>query len=198
MTTSQSRATSLTVSRQIVVPPVVNRLFCHPLDFRNHAWAQTAGRFRRPASTAIFALLVSTCAWPDDSSFSNTFGAAILCLDDLEPGYFYNAMRQRPYKIEQGAYWFKTSEQLFGAPLTEIFISDGSSRHAFVGAVSSLSPAELAAVVSAGAPAGGGFKRVSSTDRYAPFVSPTGSEIVYQGNKGKIFCRRDRIVLPVN
>ena len=188
----------MTVSRHIVVPPVVNRLFCHPLDFGNHAWAQAACRFRRPASTAIFALLVSTCAWPDDSSFSNTFGAAILCLDDLEPGYFYNAMRQRPYKIEQGAYWFKTSEQLFGAPLTEFFISDGSSRHAFVGAVSSLSPAELAAVVSAGAPAGGGFKRVSRTDRYAPFVSPTGSEIVYQGNKGKIFCRRDRIVLPVN
>lgn len=147
---------------------------------------------------AILGLLISTGAWPQDSTLPTSLGMAILCLDDVEPGYFYNAMRRRPYKTEDGAYWFKTSAQLFGAPVTEVFVSDGSSRHAFVGAISSLSPAELAAVVSAGAPAGGGFKRVSRTDRYAPFVSPTGSEIVYQGNKGKIFCRRDRIVLPVN
>lgn len=152
-----------------------------------------AGRCCRKAWCGIVGLAIATCAWSQDSTFSTTFGTAILCLDDLVPGYFYNTMRQRPYKIEDGAYWFKTSEQLFGAPLTDIFISDGSSRYDFVGAVSSLSPSELAAVVSAAAPAGGSFKRLSRTDRYSIFVSPTGSEIAYHGKKGKIFCRRDRI-----
>ncbi|WP_205629978.1 hypothetical protein, partial [Dechloromonas denitrificans] len=112
-----------------------------------------ARHFRGKAWPTILALLISTGAWPQSSTLSTSLGMAILCLDDVEPGYFYNAMRRRPYKTEDGAYWFKTSEQLFGAPVTEIFISDGSSRHAFVGAISSLSPAELAAVISAGAPA---------------------------------------------
>ena len=157
----------------------------------------TARVIRRKLWPAILGLLIGSGAWPQDSTLPTSLGMAILCLDDVEPGYFYNAMRRRPYKTEDGAYWFKTSDQLFGAPISEIFISDGTSRHVFVGAVSSLSPSALAAVVSAAAPAGGGFKRVSRTDRYSPFVSPTGSEIVYQGNRGKIFCRRDRIGLPV-
>lgn len=162
-------------------------------DGQNGRQEQPARRCRRHACAAIVGLLMATCAWP--STFSTTFGTAILCLDDLEPGYFYNYLRQRqrPYKIEQGAYWFKTSEELFGAPLSEVFVSDGSSRHAFVGAVSTLSPSELAAVVSAAAPAGGGFNRISRTDRYSIYVSPAGSEIAYQGKKGKIFCRRDQI-----
>ena len=161
--------------------------------------ADSPGRRPAPAAgAALIGLLMAACAWADDSTFSSSFGTAILCLDDLDPGYFYNMMRRRPYKTEHGAYWFKTSERLFGAPLTEIFISDGSSRHAFVGAVSSLSPAELAAVVSAAAPAGAGFKRLSRSDRYSPFISPSGSEIVYQGQKGKIFCRRDQTRLPAN
>ena len=156
-----------------------------------------AGCCCRKVWCGIISLAIATCAWSQDSTFSTTFGSAILCLDDLAPGYFYNTMRQRqrPYKTEHGAYWFKTSELLFGAPLTEVFISDGSSQYVFVGAVSSLSPAELAAVVSAAAPAGGGFKRLSRTDRYSIFVSPAGSEIAYHGKKGKIFCRRDRTQL---
>lgn len=154
-----------------------------------------AGCCCRKAWRGIIGLAIATSAWSQDSTFSTTLGTAILCLDDLAPGYFYNAMRQRqrPDKTEHGAYWFKTTEQLFGAPLTEVFISDGSSRHVFVGAVSSLSPAELAAAISAAAPAGGGFKRLSRTDRYPVFVSPSGSEIAYHGKKGKIFCRRDQI-----
>lgn len=154
---------------------------------------QAAGRCCRRACCGLIGLAIASCTWAQGSNFSTTFGTAILCLDDLAPGYFYNVMRQRPYKTEHGAYWFKTTEQLFGAPLTEIFISDGSSRHDFVGAVSSLTPDELATVISAAAPAGGGFKRLSRADRYSVYVSRTGSEIVYHGRKGKIFCRRDRI-----
>lgn len=146
----------------------------------------------------LIGLLLSTAVWSQDATFSTTLGMAVLCLDDLSPGYFYDYMRrkQRPYKTEQGAYWFRTAERLFGAPITEVFISDGSSRYAFVGAVSSLSPSELAEVVSAGAPAGGGFSRLSRTDRYSIFVSPAGAQIAYQGNRGKIFCRQYRALLP--
>jgi hypothetical protein len=151
----------------------------------------------RKAWCSIIGLAMATCVWSQGSPLPTTFGTAILCLDDLAPGYFYNTMRQyqRPYKIENGAYWFKSSGELFGAPLTEVFISDGSSRYDFVGAVSSLSPVELAEVVSANAPVGGGFTRLSRTERYSIFVSRIGSEIAYQGKKGKIFCRRDRIRL---
>ncbi|WP_265942544.1 hypothetical protein [Dechloromonas sp. A34] len=151
----------------------------------------------RSVYLGIICFVIAGSAFTEDATFSTTLGTAVLCLDDLAPGYFYNYLNQKqdPYKAEQGAYWFKTSEQLFGAPLTEVFISDGSSRYAFVGAVSSLSPDELAEAVSAAAPAGAGFKRLSPTDRYSIFVSPTGSEIAYQGRKAKIFCRQDRTQL---
>jgi len=137
-------------------------------------------------------------AWAQDSTFSTTVGMAVLCLDDVEPGFFYNYMSniKRAYKREQGAYWFKTPGQLFGAPVTEVFVSDGSSPYLFVGIVSSLPPVELAAAVAASAPAGGSFKSVNPADKFASFISPAGSEIVYQGKNGKMFCRRDRIRPP--
>lgn len=153
-----------------------------------------AGWWRwRKAWCAIIALAMAAGACSQEAPLPATLGNAILCLDDLAPGYFYNAMGQHPYKIENGAYWFKTSAQLLGVPLTEVFISDGSSRYDFVGAVSSLSPVELAEAVSANVPAGGSFQRLNRTDRYSIFVSRIGSEIAYHGKKGKIFCRRDRI-----
>lgn len=131
------------------------------------------------------------------STFSTTVGMAVLCIDDVEPGFFYNHMSniKRAYKREQGAYWFKTPGQLFGAPVTEVFVSDGSSPHSFLGIVSSLPPVELAAAVAASAPAGGNFRSVNPADKFASFISSTGSEIVYQGKYGKMFCRRDRIRL---
>ncbi len=136
-------------------------------------------------------------AWAQDSTFSTTVGMAVLCIDDVEPGFFYNYMSniKRAYKREQGANWFKTPGQLFGASVTEVFVSDGSSPYSFVGIVSSLPPVELAAAVAASAPAGGSFKSVNPADKFASFSSPAGSAIVYQGKNGKMFCRRDRIRL---
>lgn len=130
-----------------------------------------------------------------DSTFSTTVGMAILCLDDVEPGFFFNHLSNvKPaYKRELGAYWFKVAGDFFGAPVSEVFVSDGSSRHSFVGMVSSLGPVELAAAIALGAPAGGNFRSTDPADKYSILVSPAGSQIVYQGKKGKIFCRRDRI-----
>ncbi|HJV92511.1 MAG TPA: hypothetical protein VJ572_03495, partial [Azonexus sp.] len=81
-----------------------------------------AGRCCPKAWCGIFSLAIAIGAWSQDSTFSTSFGTAVLCLDDLAPGYFYDTMRQhqRPYKTDDGAYWFKTTEQLFGAPLTEV------------------------------------------------------------------------------
>ena len=139
----------------------------------------------------------STFALAQGSTFSITLGMAVLCLDDVEPGFFYNYMNKtsRPSKREKGAYWFKTSEPLFGAPVTEVFISDGSSKHTFVGVVSSLPPDQLADAIATGAPAGGNFKKVNPVDKYSTYISPAGSEIIFQGKNGKMFCRRDRIRL---
>ena len=74
----------------------------------------------------------------------------------------------------------------------EVFVSDGSSPHSFVGAVSSLPPDQLAEAMATGAPAGGNFKKTNPRDKYSSFVSLAGSEIVFQGKNGKIYCRRDR------
>lgn len=140
--------------------------------------------------------LTCTLALAQESTFSTTLGTAILCLDDVEPGFFYNYMvKIKPaYKREQGAYWFKTTTQLFGAPVTEVFVSDGSSPHHFVGIVSSLPPDQLATAVSANAPAGGEFKKKDDKDKYSVYVSRTGSVIAFQGKFGKIYCRRDRLI----
>lgn len=120
----------------------------------------------------------------------------MLCLGDVEPGFFVNYLSNvKPaYKREQGAYWFKVAGEFFGAPISEVFVSDGSSRHSFVGMVSSLAPVELAAAIAEGAPAGGSFRSINPADKYSMLVSPAGSQIVYQGKKGKIYCRRDRIL----
>lgn len=146
----------------------------------------------------IISLFVAgTLAWAQNSTFSTTIGTAVLCFDDVEPGFLYNYMSRskRSYKRELGAYWFKTSERLFGAPVTEVFVSDGSSRHAFVGVISSLPPDQLAEALAAAAPAVGRFRKLNPADKYSPLISSAGSEIVYQGKSAKIFCRHDRIRL---
>jgi hypothetical protein len=140
-------------------------------------------------------LLVSGIACAQVSTFSTTVGTAVLCLSAVEPGFFFNYMSRTapPTRREHGAYWFKTSEQLFGAPLSEVFVSDGSTRHSFIGVVSSLPPEQLAEAAAAAAPAGGTFRKLKPADKYSALISTSGAEITFQGKSGKLFCRRDRI-----
>ena len=158
--------------------------------------ARLPGKLFQPLLGILFLVNVGF-ALAQDSTFPTTVGMAVLCLDDVEPGFFFNYMSNvKPaYKREQGAYWFKVAGSLFGAPVSEVFVSDGSSRHSFVGMISSLAPIELAAAIAVGAPAGGNFRSINPVDKYSILVSPAGSQIVYQGKTGKIFCRRDRIRL---
>jgi hypothetical protein len=139
--------------------------------------------------------LFSSLALGQGSSFSTTVGTAVLCLDDLDPGFLYNYMAQlKPaYKREEGAYWFKAETDMFGVPVTEVFVSDGSSAHNFVGVLSSLPPDQIVEAVGNGAPAGGVFIKDHPADRYSTYSSASGSVIAFQGKNGKIYCRRDRL-----
>lgn len=75
------------------------------------------------------------------------------------------------------------------APLTEAFINDGSSRHVFVGTVSSLSPAELAEAISATASAGGDSKDSAAlTDIQSSFPQPA--------RKSPITTKKGNILSP--
>ena len=149
----------------------------------------------RPKHLLGVLLFVSAAAWAQLSTFSTTVGMAVLCLSDIEPGYFYNYLSQikPPARREHGAFWFKSSDQLFGAPLSEVFVSDGSTRHSFVGIVSPLPPDQLAEAVAAAAPAGGNFKKRNPADKYSTLVSSSGAEIAFHGKNAKLFCRRDRM-----
>lgn len=150
----------------------------------------------KPLIGLVFSLGVAL-AGAQGANFTTTVGMAALCLDDVEPGFLYNTLRKlkAPSRHEQGAYWFTIAEPLFTAPVSEAFVSDGSSRHLFVGIVSPLAPAQLAEAIAASAPAGGNFKRVDLADRYSPYTSSAGAQIVFFGKKSKLFCRRDRVRL---
>lgn len=155
-----------------------------------------APRIRRLLGVTLASLicLPSLTSGQQNTTFSVTVGSAVLCLDDVEPGYFYNYMSKlgRVNRREQGAYWFKTGEQLYGAQLREVFVSDGSSAHSFVGVVASVPPPQLIEAL-AQAPSGGKFTQTDPKDKYSAYVSPEGAQIVFQGRNAKLFCRRDRV-----
>ncbi len=140
--------------------------------------------------------LVAPGAMAQGTTFATTVGTAVLCLDDVEPGFFRNYMTaiKPAYKKEQGAYWFKASADMFGATVTEVFVSDETSAYRFVGVLTSLSPDQLAETVNKAAIAGVAFKKDNPKDRYSTYTSPTGSIIAFQGKNGKMYCRRDRFV----
>jgi hypothetical protein len=143
---------------------------------------------------AAFLFLGSRAFAQQSSTFSVTIGTAVLCLDDIDPGYFFNYLNKikPPIRHEQGAYWFSTKESLFGIPLREVFISDGSGEYTFVGLVASLTPQQLVDALAENAPAGGRFRKRDPKDKHSTFISPAGSVIAFQKRFAKIFCARDK------
>jgi len=145
---------------------------------------------------AIVALLaISSYAVAQGTTFATTVGTAVLCLDDVEPGFFRNYMTaiKPSYKQEQGAYWFKATAEMYGAAVTEVFVSDESSAYRFVGVLTSLPPDQLADAVNKAAIAGVPFEKDNPKDKYSTYSSPSGSVIAFQGKNGKMYCRRNRI-----
>jgi len=125
------------------------------------------------------------------STFGTTIGPALLCLDQIDPFYFWSYLNKffgPPYKQEGGAYWFKVRESLWGAPISDVMVSDGSDRVIFLAAAfTNTKPAALSSAISRST--GIGYTNSEPT-QYSPMISNLGSKIIYFEQNSKIFCAK--------
>jgi hypothetical protein len=131
------------------------------------------------------------------STFAPVIGAALLCHDHLDNAYFYAWLKTHfgpAYKHEGGAYWFRTGETtLWGAPVTEVMVSDDTSEWVFVGAVVDVAPDELEQDIRKAA----GVRHVAADASAYPLrVSVPGSTIAYYNAKSKIYCAQFKPLPP--
>jgi hypothetical protein len=131
------------------------------------------------------------------STFGTVIGNAILCLDHLDNQYFYSYLSNSfgaAYKREGGAYWFKTEDAtLWGAPLTDVIVSDDSSRLVFVGAVLDMTPEKLEQSIIA---ASGLHYAKTDNSEFPVRESKPGSRIVYYSSQAKVFCVKHKQLPP--
>jgi hypothetical protein len=131
------------------------------------------------------------------STFGPVIGSALLCHDQLDNKYFYswlNAAFGPPYKHEGGAFWFRTGEAtLWGAPVTEVMVSDDTAPLTFLAAVAEVPPDQLEQSVRAAA----GIRHLAvDASPYPLRVSNPGSKIAYYNTKSKIYCARFKPLPP--
>ncbi len=131
------------------------------------------------------------------STFGPVIGSAILCRSHLDNAYFYTYLSAAfgpAYKREGGAWWFKADGTLWGAPVTDIILSDDTNELVFVGAVTESAPDKLEEAVRAAAGVG---HAVMDGSRYPVRESVPGSRIVHFNAKSKIYCAKYK-PLPVS
>jgi hypothetical protein len=124
------------------------------------------------------------------STFGSTIGAALLCVDHVDPSYFFSYMKQffgQPYKSEGGAHWFKVQGTLWGANITDVMVSDGGQQQVFVAASFKDNPAKLADAIAVAA--GIRYSNEDAT-QYSPLISSLGSKIIYSGQGSRIYCAK--------
>ena len=124
------------------------------------------------------------------STFGPVIGSAILCRSHLDNAFFHAYLSSAfgpSYKHEGGAYWFKADANLWGAPVSDILLSDDSSDLVFVGAVSSATPDKLDEAIRA---AVGVRHKAADASQYPVRESVPGSKIVYFDTKSKIYCAK--------
>ncbi|WP_370661626.1 hypothetical protein [Massilia aquatica] len=130
------------------------------------------------------------------STFGPVIGSAILCRSGLDNAYFHDYLVNAfgpSYKHEGGAYWFKAEGTLWGAPVTDIMISDDTSELVFVAAVADTTPDKLEESIRNAV----GVRHLSvDNSRYPVRASNPGSKIVYFKTKSKIYCAKYK-PLPV-
>ena len=134
--------------------------------------------------------LASMLAQAAPSTFGPVIGSAVLCRSHLDNAYFYAYLSTAfgpSYKHEGGAYWFKADGNLWGAPVTDVMLSDDSSDIVFVGAVSEVAPDKLDAAIRA---AVGVRHDAADATQYPVRQSRPGSKIVYFKEKSKIYCAK--------
>lgn len=154
--------------------------------------------FRTPLLTTLLmaGMLACGAAQAAPSTFGPVIGSAILCRSHLDNAYFYSYLTSAfgpSYKHEGGAYWFKADGTLWGAPVSDIMISDDSSDIVFVGAVADSAPDKLEEAIRSQV---GVRHNVRDTSRFPVRESVPGSKIVYFNSKSKIYCAKFK-PLPV-
>jgi hypothetical protein len=131
------------------------------------------------------------------STFGPVIGSALLCRDEIDNNYFYSWLSTHfgaPYKHEGGAFWFRTGEAtLWGAPVTEVMVSDDTSELVFLAAVAEVPPDQLEQSVRAGA---GVHYPAADGSPYPLRISAMGSKIAYYNNKSKIYCAKFKPLPP--
>jgi len=125
------------------------------------------------------------------STFGPVIGSALLCRDQIDNKYFYSWLTSHfgaPYKHEGGAFWFRTGEAtLWGAPVTEVMVSDDTSELVFLAAVAEVPPDQLEQSIRGAA----GVKHLAADSSQYPLrVSAPGSTIAYYNSKSKIYCAK--------
>jgi hypothetical protein len=124
------------------------------------------------------------------STFGPVIGNALLCRSHLDNAYFHSWLSTAfgpSYKHEGGAYWFKADGTLWGAPVSDILLSDDTSDVIFVGAVSDTKPDKLEEAIRAAV----GIRHTAADASAFPVrESAPGSRIVYFDTKSKIYCAK--------
>ena len=124
------------------------------------------------------------------STFGTKIGSALLCLDQIDPFYFWSYLNKSfgpPYKKEGGAYWFKVQVSLWGTSISDVMVSDGSSQFMFLAAAANAKPDKLSEAVMASA--GIGYTK-DNPSTYSPMMSALGSKIVFFDQNSKIYCAK--------
>jgi hypothetical protein len=131
------------------------------------------------------------------STFGPVIGSALLCRDQIDNKYFYSWLATHfgaPYKHEGGAFWFRTGEAtLWGAPVSEVMVSDDTSELVFLAAVAELPPDQLEQSVRGAA---GVRYPAADASPYPLRISAPGSTIAYYNSKSKIYCAKFKPLPP--
>jgi len=153
-----------------------------------------------PLSLLLASLSGAASAQDQDkqpSTFGPVIGSALLCRDQIDNKYFYSWLTSHfgaPYKHEGGAFWFHTGEAtLWGAPVTEVMVSDDTSELVFLAAVAEVPPDQLEQSIRG---ASGVKHMAADSSQYPLRVSAPGSTIAYYNSKSKIYCAKFKPLPP--
>jgi hypothetical protein len=131
------------------------------------------------------------------STFGPVIGSALLCRDHIDNKYFYSWLTSRfgaPYKHEGGAFWFRTGEAtLWGAPVSEVMVSDDTNELVFLAAVAEVPPDQLERAIRGTA---GVHYPAADSSPYPLRISAPGSTIAYYNAKSKIYCAKFKPLPP--
>jgi len=130
-------------------------------------------------------------------TFGVEVGNALLCIDQVDNKYFYDYLSAsfgKPYKVDAGAYWFKTpGASLWGVNVTDVLVNDPSSPAAFIGAVFQSNPFALTKAINA---AIGINFTPQDNSAYPLRQSRAGSIIAYANNNAKMYCAKSKYLVP--